>query len=144
MGTEKVETRTASIHFNAKQLHRQMTKTQDTRFCKWFQHLSAAFLFAAEEADDDIADDFIEDEINNADSDVDEFNHLNLTGGVDTIADDDIFVASAEGEGGAEIDQVHGIGRLRYWQSPFKIPSILHILSHIKMHYMTCITLLLF
>jgi hypothetical protein len=117
-----------------------MTKTQDTRFCK-----CAAFLSAAEEADDDIADYFIEDEINDADSDVDEFNHLNLTGGVDTIADEDIFVASAEGEGGAEIDQVHCIlGQLRYWQSPLKIPSILPMLSLIKMHYMTCITLLLY
>ena len=75
MCTGKVETGTASIHFNAKQLHHQMTKTRDTRFCKWLRHLGAAFLPPAEEADNDIAEDFIEDEINNADSDVDEFNH---------------------------------------------------------------------
>jgi hypothetical protein len=47
--------------------------------------------------------------MDDAGSDVDEFNHLNLTGGVDTIADEDIFVASTEGEG-AEIDSVDGIG----------------------------------
>ena len=109
MGSAKVETGTA-IHFNAKQLHRQMTTTRDTRFCKWLRHLGAAFLAAAGEADDDIiAEDSVEDEIDDADSDVDEFNNLNLTGSVDAIADEDIFVASAEGEG-AEITLVEGIG----------------------------------
>jgi hypothetical protein len=32
----------------------------------------------------------------NAADDIDEFNHLNLTGGVDTIADEDLFVLSEE------------------------------------------------
>jgi hypothetical protein len=42
--------------------------------------------------------------MDDAGSDVDEFNYLNLTGG-----HEDIFVASTEGEG-AEIDLVDGIG----------------------------------
>jgi len=104
LGTTKVETGTA-IHFNAKQLHRQMTTTRGNRFCMWLRHLGAAFIAAAE--DDNAGT--VEDEIDGVDdSDVDEFNHLNLTGGVDTIADEDIFLVPAEE--GAEMDLVDGIG----------------------------------
>ena len=48
----KVETGTA-IHFNAKQLQRQITTTRDSRFCKCLRHLGAAFLGDAE---DDVAE----------------------------------------------------------------------------------------
>jgi hypothetical protein len=35
---------------------------------------------------------------------IDEFNHLNLSGGVDSIADEDIFVVGAEEGEGIEMD----------------------------------------
>lgn len=85
-----------------------MTMTRDSRFCKWLRHLGAAFLGDAE---DDVAEVIPEEEGENelldevhaedvVDGDVaDEFMHLNLTGGVDTIADNDIFgIADGTGE----------------------------------------------
>jgi hypothetical protein len=101
LGAAKVETGTA-IHFsNSKQLLRQMHKTRSTGFCKWLQQLGAPFVAAAEDADlaqnmmideenqefdmDDVDDDVVR-------NDIDEFNHLNLTGGVKTIANEDLFV----------------------------------------------------
>jgi hypothetical protein len=82
-----------------------MTTTRGNRFCMWLCHLGAAFIPAAEDNNAGT----VEDEIDGADdSDVDEFNHLNLTGGVDAFADEDIFVVPAEE--GAEMDLVDGIG----------------------------------
>jgi hypothetical protein len=72
----------------------------------WLCHLGAAFIAAAE--DDNAGT--VEDEIDGTDdSVVDEFNHLNLTGGVDTIAEEDIFLVPPAEEG-AEMDLVDGIG----------------------------------
>jgi hypothetical protein len=77
-----------------------MTTTRDSRFCKWLRHLGAAFLGDAEdnveeniseEEGENVLPDFVDEDV--VDGDVaDEFMHLNLTGGVDTIADEDIFV----------------------------------------------------
>ena len=95
-----------------------MVTTRNTRFCKWLRHLGAAFLDAgAGEHDNDLAENIHEEEggdneLDVVDNDVldgdvvDEFIHLNLTGGIDTIADDDIFVL-AEGEG-QELNSVDG------------------------------------
>ena len=111
LGAAKVETGTA-IHFNAKQLLRKMdTTTRSSRFCKWLQQNGSPFLAAAEdnlarqntmvEEENDDGDD--DDDMDAVDDDVvendilDEFNHLNLTGGrVDTIADEDIFALADE------------------------------------------------
>jgi hypothetical protein len=41
LGQAKIETGTATL-FNAKQLHRQMSVTRDTPFCKWLCHLGIA------------------------------------------------------------------------------------------------------
>jgi hypothetical protein len=100
LGTARVESGTA-IHFNAKQLIRQMTTTRDTRFCKWLRHLGAAFLAAAEDVDTDVdaeEQQVEEDEMEHGteSNDVDEFNQLDLTGGVDAITDEDLFVQTRD------------------------------------------------
>ena len=105
LGAAKVETGTA-IHFNAKQLLRKMDTTRSTRFFMWLQRLGSPFLAAAKDhlahqnnmtIDEDI-DDNDSDAVDNdtVENDIDEFNHLNLTGGVDTIADEDIFALTDE------------------------------------------------
>ena len=103
LGTARVEAGTA-IHFNIKQLIRQITTTRDTKFCKWLRHLGAAFLAAA--AADDVNNGVDaeeqqgeEDEMEHGtgSNDVDEFNQLDLTaGGVDAITDEDLFVQTRD------------------------------------------------
>jgi hypothetical protein len=72
----------------------------------WLQRLGSPFLAAAKDnlahqnnmtIDEDI-DDNDSDAVDNdtVENDIDEFNHLNLTGGVDTIADEDIFALTDE------------------------------------------------
>ena len=73
LGSAKVESGTA-IHFNAKQLLRQMQTTRDTGICKWLQQLGATtpLLAAAEDAENVRIDD--DDNDDGMDID-DEFNH---------------------------------------------------------------------
>ena len=106
LGTAKIEKGTA-ILFNAKQLERLMATTRDTRFCKWLQHLGAAFLAAAEDVETGVADEEqqgedeemeMEDSAGgNAVDEVDEFSHVDLAKGVDAITDEDLF-AQMRGE----------------------------------------------
>ena len=95
LGSAKVESGTA-IHFNAKQLLRQMQTTRDTGICKWLQQLAATtpLLAAVEDAENVRIDD---DDDDGMDID-DEFNNLNLTGGPAMIADEDLFVLAEEEE----------------------------------------------
>ena len=77
-----------------------MQTTRDTGICKWLQQLGATTPFLAVAEDADLAlnvriDD--DDDDNGMDID-DEFNHLNLTGGPDTITDEDLFVLAEEEE----------------------------------------------
>jgi hypothetical protein len=96
LGSAEVESGTA-IHFNAKQLIRQMQTTRNTGICKWLQQLGATtpLLAAAEDAEIVRIDD--DDDDDGMDID-DEFNHLNLTGGPAMIADEDLFVLAEEEE----------------------------------------------
>ena len=80
-----------------------MDTTRSSWFCKWLQHLGESPFLAA--AEDSLARQILIIEEENHDDDmgggvdndmvvmnnVDEFNHLNLTRGVSTIADEDIF-----------------------------------------------------
>ena len=99
LGSAKVESGTA-IHFNAKQLLRQMQTTRDTWIYKWLQQLGATTPFLAVAEDADLAPNVrIDDDDDDDGMDIDdEFNHLILTGGPDTIADEDLFVLAEEEE----------------------------------------------
>ena len=113
LGQAKIETGTA-ILFNAKQLQRKMSVTRDTRFCKWLCRLGMAgnnhgLDAAANELEDLLAvnqegqvDDHLildvdEDEVNGTD----EFDQIDLSGGIDTIVDELLFVC------GEELDEVN-------------------------------------
>jgi hypothetical protein len=98
LGQANVERGTA-IFFNAKQLHRELSVTRDSKFCNWLERLGLRcndLLEIAEEeifelpADDGGGDIFVgsvEDE-NLLDE---EFNLVDVSGGVGTIADCDLF-----------------------------------------------------
>ncbi len=83
LGQTKIETGTA-ILFNTKQLDRRITPTWDTKFCKWLQQLSANNRDDAEEEPLDKEEDAV-------DGCIEEFDRLDISGGIDDIVDEDLF-----------------------------------------------------
>jgi hypothetical protein len=97
LGQAKVETGTA-ILFNAKQLHRKMTVTRETPFCKWLSRLGTAAnrdvinpANQPEENDQEGGEDDLvgDDEVDGHDH---EFDQIDLSDGISTIADELLFV----------------------------------------------------
>ena len=84
LSESKVETGTA-ILFNSVQLARRLETTRSTKFCKWLQQLGAEGGELVEEEPLD------EEEEAAADACIEEFNQVNISAGLDGIADDDIF-----------------------------------------------------
>ena len=88
LGQAKVETGTA-ILFNAKQLHRQMAVTRDNRFCKWLKDLGMPGnqgINAANQLEELL-------EGNEGVNGPDEFDEIDLSGGIHTIADEELLFA---------------------------------------------------
>ena len=98
LGQGKVERGTA-IHFNAKQLQRKIKVTRDSNFCKWLKNLGSNILVDALAPAPDVVDDPIldggGDEAEVLAADEDEFNRIDFSGGIDTIADNELFVDDA-------------------------------------------------
>jgi hypothetical protein len=95
MGNARVETGTA-ILFNAKQLDHQIAATRDTCFCKWLRRLGCV---AEDEEEDDDDDEPVligaageeQDTIIDDDSCDEEFDRIDVSGGIDAIVDDYLF-----------------------------------------------------
>ena len=101
LGQAKVETGTA-ILFNAKQLHRQMAVTRDNRFCKWLKDLgmpgnqginAANQLEELLEVNEGAGEDLILGGDTEGVNGPDEFDEIDLSGGIDTIADEELLFA---------------------------------------------------
>ena len=99
MGNARIETGTA-ILFNAKQLDRQRAASRDGRFCKWLRHVGNVLEDDEEDDSDDNDSDAIvvdgaagkdDDPITDSDCD-EEFDCIDVSGGVDAITDGDLFV----------------------------------------------------
>lgn len=98
LGQGKVERGTA-IHFNAKQLQRKMKVTRDSNFCMWLKNLGSNILVDALAPVPEVVDNPIlvggSNEAELLAADEDEFNRIDFSGGIDTIADDELFVDDA-------------------------------------------------
>jgi hypothetical protein len=91
LGQTKIETGTA-ILFNTKQLDRRITSTWDMKFCKWLQQLSA-------NNRDDAEEEPLDKEEDAADGCIEEFDRLDIYGGIDDIVDEDLFDEEVVDEG---------------------------------------------
>ena len=72
--------------FNSKQLDRQIAITRDTKFCKWLQQLCPDSGYEVELEEDPVD----EDKDGGGDS-IDEFDHVDISEGVDGMHDEDMF-----------------------------------------------------
>ena len=87
LGKHKIETGTA-IMFNSKQLDRQIATTRDTKFCKWLQQLCPDSGYEAE-----LEEDPVDEDEDGGGGSIDEFDHVDISEGVDGMHDEDIFEA---------------------------------------------------
>ena len=99
LGQANIERGTA-ILFNAKQLCRQLSVTRDSKFCKWLARLGSNDMHpvaAAVVVPDDGDDIFDSEEDNMGNENLDEeFNLVDVSAGVENIADSELFPANAE------------------------------------------------
>ncbi len=91
LGQAKIETGTA-ILLNAKQLDCRIAATQDTKFYKWLQQLGADNRNDAEKEP-------LDEEEDAAGGCIEEFDRLDISGGIDGIADEDLFDQEVVDEG---------------------------------------------
>jgi hypothetical protein len=90
-GQAMFDTGTAFL-FNPKQLDRRIAATRDTKFCKWLQHLGA-------ESGDDAEEEPLDEKEDAAGGSTEEFDRLEISGGIDSIVDEDIVDGQVVDEG---------------------------------------------
>jgi hypothetical protein len=83
LGQVKIETGTA-FQLNSNQLVRRIATARDTKFCKWLQQLGA-------DSGDDAEEEPLDKEEDAAGGSIEEFDRLDMSSGIDGIADDDLF-----------------------------------------------------
>ena len=93
LGKHKIETGTA-ILFNSKQLDRQIATTRDTKLCKWLQKLCPDSGYEVE-----LEEDPNEDEDGGVGGNIDEFDRIDISEGVDDMHDEDIYLQDRGGDG---------------------------------------------
>ena len=74
--------------FNSKQLDRQIATTRNTKFCKWLKQLCHDSGYEAE-----LEEDPVDEDEDGGDGSIDEFDHVDISEGVDNMHDEDIFEA---------------------------------------------------
>jgi hypothetical protein len=91
LGQAKIETKT-TIMFNAKQLDRQIVATWDTKLCKWLQQLG-------DDSKNDVEEEPLDKEEDAASGCTEEFDRLDISCGIDDIANEDLFDKEVVDEG---------------------------------------------
>ena len=85
LGKHKIETGT-TILFNSKQLDRQIATTRDTKLCKCLQQLCPGSGYEVE-----LEVDPVDEDEDGGGGSIDEFDHVDISEGVDGMHDEDIF-----------------------------------------------------
>ena len=111
LGQANIERGTA-ILFNAKQLNRQLAVTRDSKFCKWMAQLGCNPTLAAAEEEiisvSDEGDDIFGSEEENGNFD-EEFNQVDVSSGVDNIADCELFPVEDYEIADERLDNAHAV-----------------------------------
>ena len=74
--------------FNLKQLDRQIAITRDTKFCKWLQQLCPDSRYEVE-----LEENPVDKDKDGGGGSIDEFDHVDISEGVDGMHDEDMFEA---------------------------------------------------
>ena len=74
--------------FNSKLLDRQIAITRDTKFCKWLQQLCPNSGYEVE-----LEEDPVDEDKDGGGGSIDEFDHVDISEGVDGMHDEDMFEA---------------------------------------------------
>ena len=87
LAQHKIETGTA-IPFNSKQLDCQIATTRNRKFCKWLHQL------CPDTGDEgELEENHVEEDGGGGGGSIDEFDHVDISEGIDGMHDEDIFEA---------------------------------------------------